>query len=287
MSNAFRKSHLGIEKIRIPFPERLVQKKIKEVRIIPQFNGKFFSIEYVYEQENEPAEVDSTRAIAIDLGLDNLATCVDSKTGASFILDGRKLKSINQHWNKERARLQSIADKQQLHGTTERIARMTLKRNNQVMDAIRKSARYIINYCIENRVGKIVIGNNLDFKRGITLGKVNNQNFTQIPLGKLRGNLANLCERYGIQYVEQEESYTSKASFFDFDMIPAFNPDNPQKYEFSGKRIKRGLYCSAKGLKVNADVNAAANILRKSKQEFNFEQLSSGLLASPLRIRLS
>jgi IS605 OrfB family transposase len=155
------------------------------------------------------------------------------------------------------------------------------------MDAIRKSARYIINYCIENRVGKIVIGYNLDFKRGIRLGKVNNQNFTQIPLGKLRGNLANLCERYGIQYVEQEESYTSKASFFDFDMIPAFNPDNPQKYEFSGKRIKRGLYCSAKGLKVNADVNAAANILRKSKQEFIFEQLSSGLLASPLRIRLS
>ena len=90
-----------------------------------------------------------------------------------------------------------------------------------------------------------------------------------------------------MRYVEQEESYTSKASFFDLDFLPVYNADNPKKYEFSGKRIKRGLYQASDGRKVNADLNGAANILRKSSRNFDFEGLSRGLLASPLRIRLA
>jgi len=287
MSREFKKIHPKLEKISIPFPERLHDKKIKEVRIVPQFNGKFFTIEYVYEQETEPVTFKSDYALGIDFGLDNLATCVSFKDGASFIIDGKKIKSINHRWNKEKAKFQSIADKQNLKGVTERIARITIKRNNQVMDVIHKTARYIINYCIVNGISKVIVGYNPDFKRNINIGKVNNQNFVQIPIGKLREQLANLAERYGIKYLEQEESYTSKASFLDADEIPVYNPDKPQEYQFSGKRVKRGLYQSANGITINADVNGAWNILRKSKHRLDYQRVCKGLLANPLRIRLT
>ena len=121
----------------------------------------------------------------------------------------------------------------------------------------------------------------------MNLGKKNNQQFTQISFGSLRETLQNLCERYGIRYVEQEESYTSKASFLDLDDIPVYNAENPYNGTFSGKRVHRGLYQFSDGRIANADVNGAANILRKSKQNFDFEGLCRGLLASPLRIRVS
>ena len=170
---------------------------------------------------------------------------------------------------------------------TKQILQLTRKRNNRTKDCIRKTARYIINYCIEQGVGTIVCGYNRDFKRCINLGKVTNQQFTQISFGNLRETLANLCERYGIQYIEQEESYTSKASCLDLDDIPIYMPEQPYTGTFSGKRIKRGLYRFSDGRIANADINGAANILRKSKQNFNFEELCKGLLDSPLRIRLS
>ena len=154
-------------------------------------------------------------------------------------------------------------------------------------DCIRKTARYIVNYCIEQGIGTIVCGYNKDFKRCINLGKVTNQQFTQISFGNLRETLANLCERYGLQYVEQEESYTSKASCLDLDDIPVYRSEQPYTGTFSGKRIRRGLYRFSDGRIANADINGAANILRKSKQNFNFEELCAGLLDSPLRIRLS
>ena len=117
-------------------------------------------------------------------------------------------------------------------------------------------ARQIGDYCIENQIGNIVVGCNPDWKRELNIGKQNNQNFVQIPHGKLREKLKYLCELYGINYVEQEESYTSKASFFDNDALPTYSANNPQKYKFSGRRISRGQYKSAKGIVLNADVNA-------------------------------
>ncbi|MBR1420855.1 MAG: IS200/IS605 family accessory protein TnpB-related protein [Selenomonadaceae bacterium] len=130
-----------------------------------------------------------------------------------------------------------------------------------------------------------ICGYNSGFKREINLGRKTNQNFTQISFGKFRSQLKTLCKRYGMQYIEQEESYTSKASFLDLDEIPIF--DSEKHGKFSGRRISRGLYRSKNGRLINADINGAANILRKSKQNFDFEELCSGLLASPLRIRLS
>ncbi|XOQ24788.1 MAG: transposase [Mitsuokella multacida] len=121
----------------------------------------------------------------------------------------------------------------------------------------------------------------------MNLGRKKNQQFTQIPFGNLLKALRNLCKRYGITYVEQEESYTSKASCLDLDDIPVYDPENPYQSIFSGKRVQRGLYQCSDGRMVNADLNGAANILRKSKQNFDFEGLCRGLLNSPLRIRVS
>ena len=275
----------GSEPILIKSSEQIASLPLKEVRIIPVFNGRSFKVQYVYEQDKQHLNLNQDNCLAIDIGLNNLATCVPT-TGTPFIMDGRKIKSINQCWNKEKARLQSILMKQGRH-TSERLQRITIKRNNRANDYIKKTARHIVNYCIQNNIGTVICGYNPDFKRNINLGSQTNQNFTQISFGSLREQIKNLCEWYGIQYVEQEESYTSKASFLDLDAIPIYNADNPYTGTFSGRRIKRGLYRSANGFLVNADVNGAANILRKSKQNFNFEELCRGVLATPTRIRVA
>jgi len=282
MSNAFMKKY-GKDRFKVPVT---VTEKIKEARILPYGNGKFFKIQFCYEIKKEELNLNKDNCLAIDTGLSNFAACVTNK-GTSFIVDGRKLKSINQYWNTRRQKLQSIKDKQDIKGDTDKIFRITQKRNRRVNDYIKKSARHIVNYCIENDIGTIVCGYNQDFKRNINLGKTTNRHFTQISFGALREQLGNLCERYGMDYIEQEESYTSKASFLDLDEIPVYKPDSDTEYIFSGKRIKRGLYKSKKGTLINADINGALNILRKSKQNFNFKELCKGLMASPLRIRLS
>ncbi len=282
VSREFAKIH---EKhlIKIPFPERLNGKNIKEVRIIPMYKGRFFKIQYCYEQDIEDLHLNQSNILAIDIGLDNLASCVTT-IGTSFIMDGRKLKSINHQWNKRRAYLQSIAMKQGNY-TTKQLQNITIKRNNRVNDYIKKVARYIVNYCISHDIGTIICGYNPGLKDEINLGKRTNQNFVQISFGNLRRTLASLCQRYGMQYIEQEESYTSKASFLDLDEIPIYKPEQSYRGTFSGKRIKRGLYRYSNGKVANADINGAANILRKSKQNFEYEKLCKGLLASPLRIR--
>jgi len=285
MSRAFRSLHPEVEDILIRFPKRLSDKKIKEVRILPINNGQFFKIQYVYEVSQEICELNKNNALSIDLGVDNLATCV-STVGMSFLIDGRKIKSINHRWNKEKARLQSIAKKQGMYQTS-RICKITEKRNNQVNDTIKKSARYIINYCIENDIGTLVVGYNPDFKRFSDIGKTNNQNFTQLPFGAFRHQLSFLCWKYGIDYIEQEESYTSKSSFLDRDILPVYDTKHSYNGAFSGKRVCRGLYKSKNGTVINADVNGSANIMRKCKQNLNYEELCKGLLASPQRIRLS
>ena len=283
VSRAFRKLHPDCD-IKIPFPKRLIDKTIKEVRIIPIRNGKCFKVQYVYETVIETVDADPANIMAIDIGVDNLASCVTT-LGTSFILDGRKLKSINQGWNKEKARLQSIADKQGMKHTA-RLSRITEKRNDRTKDVMRKSARYIINYCIENRIGTVIVGYNPDFKRNVDFGHKNNQVFVNISFGDFRQLLSGLCDRYSIRYIEQEESYTSKSSFLDSDILPEYRPEQPYAGTFSGNRVHRGLYRTKNGPIVNADINGAANILRKSKQNFDHEGLCRGLLASPLRIRL-
>ena len=281
-SNLFSKEH---KKIEINIPPILVDKKIKEIRIIPKLNARFFEIQYTYEVKEIQRELNKNNALAIDLGINNLTTCV-TNNGKSFIIDGRKLKSINQYYNKINAKLQSIKDKQKIERTTLRQKRITRKRNNRINDYLSKAARTIVNYCLNNDIGKLVLGYNEDFQRNSNIGSINNQNFVNIPYGKLRDKLIYLCKLYGIEFKLQEESYTSKASFFDGDEIPIYDKENLQEYIFSGKRIKRGLYQTSAGKLINADCNGALNILRKSKVVDLSVLYNRGELNTPKRIRV-
>ena len=284
MSNSFRKTH---KKIEITIPPILLEKKVKEIRIIPKSDGRFFEIQYTYEAGLDiREELDLNKALSIDVGINNLATCVTSE-GHSFILDGKRLKSINQWYNKNNSRLQSIKDKQHISVKTKQQSRLERKRNNQINDYISKTAGYIINYCLNNNIGNIVIGYNPTLQKDSNIGRINNQNFVTIPFGKLKDKLTYLCEYYGINLIKQEESYTSKASFFDRDEIPVYNDDNPKEYSFSGIRVKRGLYQTSKGMYLNADINGALNILKKSNVADLSVLYGRGQVDSPLRIRLT
>ena len=285
-SNTFKKKINKKIKIQIKIPSVLEDKKIKEIRIIPKFNARFFEIQYTYEIQEENIKLNTNNALAIDLGVNNLCTCV-TNTGKSFIMDGRKLKSINQFFNKQNAKLQSIKDKQNINRQTKQQYLISRKRKNRIDDYINKTCRYIINYCLANDIGTLVIGYNQSFQNKTNLGKRNNQIFTQLPFGKIREKLEYLCKRYNINYILQEESYTSKASFFDNDVLPIYNADNPQTYKFSGKRVKRGLYQTKNNYLFNADCNGALNILRKSKAVDVTILGCRGELDTPKRIRIS
>ena len=202
------------EKISVKVPPILEGQKVKFVKIIPMNKARFFEIQYVYEAAEEQRELDKQKALAIDFGVNNLMTCATSE-GGTFIIDGWKLKAINQWYNKENTRLSSIKDKQKLgKKPTSKQRRLARKRKLRV----------------------------------------------NLPYGEILQKIEYLC----VEYVEQEESYTSKASFWDKDEIPIYNADNPQSYEFSGRRIHRRLYRTSTGFEFNADVNGALNILRKS-----------------------
>ena len=281
-SRSFKKGH---KPITITIPPILLARKIKEIRIIPKSDARFFEIQYTYEVKEEQRKSNHDKVLAIDVGMNNLAACVTS-TGEAFIIDGRRLKAVNQWFNKRDARLQSIKDKQGIKGTTNQQKALYRRRNNQVNDYVLKTARIIINYCLLHGIGTLVIGYNETLQRGSRLGKRNNQQFVNLPLGKIKEKLEYLCKLYGIRFVKQEESYTSKASFFDRDFLPSYNADNSQAYEFSGARVKRGLYKHSHGF-INADVNGALNILRKSNVVSLEGLYARGEVDTPIRIRIA
>ena len=283
-SNTYKKSHKSVA---ITIPPILLDKKVKEIRIIPKANARFFEIQYVYEAENIQRNLNQNNALALDLGINNLVTAVSSE-GKSFIIDGKRLKSINQWYNKRNAQLQSIKDKQHLgYRPTNRQKANTRDRNNKVNDYMNKAARKIIDYCVSNNIGTLVVGYNETFQRNADIGKTNNQNFVNIPYGQLRSKLEYLCELNGIAFVKQEESYTSKSSFWDKDDLPVYNNDNPKTYTFSGTRIHRGMYQCKNGMCLNADVNGALNILRKSNVVSLNGLYTRGEVDTPVRIRIA
>ena len=281
-SNSFKKTHKPIE---ITVPPVLKDKKIKEIRIIPKCNARFFEIQYIYEKECIQRNLNRQKALAIDLGINNLVTAADNE-GHTFIIDGKRLKSLNQWYNKENARLQSIKDKQHIIKRTNRQKLLSVKHENKINDYMNKTAKRVIDYCIDHDIGTLVVGYNETFQRNSNLGKRNNQTFVNIPYGILRKKLRYLCELNDIDYVLQEESYTSKSSFFDHDEIPVYNKNN-DNHVFSGRRIYRGLYETYDGYVINADVNGALNILRKSNVVRLGSLYARGEVDTPIRIRIA
>jgi len=244
-------------------PKVIESKQIRQLSIIPLNKGLEYKIGFTYIDDfMSQIQEDKDLIMAIDLGINNLATCVISNN-ESFIIDGKYIKSINQFYNKRKAYLQSKKKSQKEYTKME--YKVTDKRNRRIADAINKAAKQIIDYSLTNKVTEIIVGYNKGFKtkgiKDITYKKLKskvNQNFIQVPLYKFKERIKYLCKINNIIYTEINESYTSICSFYDDEEI---------KYHsnYLGKRITRSLYKTNDNRIINADINGALNILKKSK----------------------
>lgn len=254
-----RKGLVKLSSLSLEIPtKKATVENIVEVRVVPRKNHHV--VEIVYKVEDKEIKIDNNRHASVDLGINNLMT-VSSNVTKPFIINGRPLKSINQYWNKELARLQSL-----LKGnmkTSKRIQSITNKRNNKVLDYLHKSTRELVNLLVSNNISTIVVGYNEEWKENINLGKKNNQSFVNIPFYTLIKQLEYKCKLEGINFILTEESYTSKCSFLDNEEV--CKHDN-----YLGERVKRGLFKSKEGKLINADLNGSLNILKKVVGEFEY-----------------
>ena len=268
-----RDGYLSFPKTELKLKTR-IEDKLKEVRVIPK--GSIYVVEIVYEKEIAKIQRLSKRIAGIDLGLNNFATLVNNIGIEPIVINGKVIKSINQYYNKKKAKLMSYVGNR---GSSRRIEKLTLKRNNKIKDYMHKASRFIVNWCKQYKIDTIVVGYNPNWKQEIELGKVNNQNFASIPFYQFVNMLKYKCEEEGINIIITEESYTSGCSFLDGEEVNKTNY-NP------GRRIKRGLFRSNKGILINADVNSAYNIIRKVFPEA-FAKGIEGVGLHPVRLNIA
>lgn len=241
-------------RIKPKFLEREDYKSFQQVRIIPHKSN--LVIELIYEIDCHERKADNDRYIGIDIGINNLATVANNIEAAAFIINGRPLKSANQFYNKQTSHYRGICKRMNDMDYSERMNRLTNKRNAKIDDYLHKASRYIICYCLNHDVRTIVIGKNKEWKQEPNIGKKNNQNFVQIPFARFIEMIQYKAKEQGIAVVLTEESYTSGTSFID--------GESPTKDNYNkSRRIKRGLFKSNNGILINADLNGAYQILKK------------------------
>ena len=227
---------------------------LQQVRILPR--NKRIVIEIVYNLEVSETKQDNSRYIGIDIGLDNLATLTNNCEITPIIISGRKLKSINKYYNKQMSHYKEITKRMNNLDYTNRMNKLTIKRNNMITDLIHKASKSIINYALSCGANTIVIGNNKDWKRNSSMSKKVNQSFVGIPHQMLINQIIYKAENVGIKTIITEESYTSGTSFLDNEL--------PIKQNYNkSRRIYRGLFKSNNGKLINADVNGSLQIMKK------------------------
>ena len=277
-----KKGFVKLSKTNIYISTKLDRKVIQQVRLVPKTG--YYLIEILYRKsipkKQKKKLTHQTRFASIDLGVNNLAT-VTSNVFQPLIINGRPIKSINQYYNKYCKKKQQLLPKNQY--TSKAIRQLGYKREMKLNDYLHKSAAFLVNYLVSQTIDVLVIGTNKGWKQNINIGSHNNQNFVGIPFYKFKQILIYLCEEKGIEIHEQEESYTSKASFLDGDFIPTFTSGDNKKYTFSGDRICRGLYETKNKKLINADVNGSLNILKKfinknATIEFQWDNLWNDLV---------
>lgn len=254
--------------------------EIQQVRIKWDNSLKQWYLIIIYnKQELEKAK--ETNVMAIDLGLDNLATLTFKEGNQSYLFCGKKLKSINAFVNKKISYYQSIEMKKigsDKFKNTKMINSLRRYRENYINDYLHKVSKNIIDKAIEHNVYKIVIGK----IEGLKLNMNYNKSFVQIPIQKLVELIKYKAKLQGIEVKFKEESYTSGCSAFDLEPIN-------KKYYKKTRRVVRGLFKSNFGL-VNADVNGSLNILRKEEKcipEIVKTMRDKGRVSSPLRVRVA
>ena len=231
-----------------------INNNLQQVRIVPK--DKYIVIEIIYRTEDIQLLQDNNRYIGIDLGLDNFVTITNNCGLIPLVINGKGLKSINQYYNKKISYYKSIAKRMNKLDYTNRMRKLTLKRNNKIEDCIHKASRFVINYCRNNEINTIIIGNNKNWKQNSKMSKRVNQNFISIPYYSFIQKVQYKAEEFGIKVIITEESYTSGTSFLDNEL--------PIKENYNKSRRKyRGLFVSNNGIKINADVNGSYQIIKK------------------------
>ena len=226
----------------------------QQIRFIPKRNR--IIAELVYNINVPEKKSDNQRYIGIDIGVDNLATVCNNAGEKAFIINGKPLKSINQHYNKKISHYREIAKRMNNSEYSKRMDRLTEKRNSKIDDYLHKASKYIIDYCLKHDICTIIIGKNKEWKQNVNLSKRINQHFVQIPFARLIEMIEYKAEEYGIAVVTTEESYTSGTSFID--------NEEPVKENYNkSRRVHRGLFVSNSGITINADLNGAYQILKK------------------------
>lgn len=245
----------------IHFPKKMNGFTIKtdlqsfqQVRVLPRRSK--IVIKIVYNKEVEELKEDNGKYVSIDLGLDNLATLTNNLNRQPIIISGRKIKSINQHYNKQMSHYRSIAKRMNNLDYTKRMDRLTNRRNNLIDDLIHKASRKAVNYALSCGANTIVIGNNKNWKQNSKMSTKVNQSFISIPHSKLIQQIEYKAKIVGINVIITEESYTSGTSFLDNEL--------PIKENYNkSRRVYRGLFISNKGIKINSDVNGSLQIMKK------------------------
>ena len=250
----------------------------QQARFIPGYRD--FTVELVYNIEvPDVASEDNGRYLSIDIGLDNLATVVNNIGLGPMIINGKGLKSINKYYNKKMSHYREIAKRMNDLNYTKKMDSLTRKRNNKIEDYMHKASNYIVKYVITNNINTIVIGNNKNWKQNSSMNKNVNQSFVGIPHMKFINMIKYKAENVGINVILTEESYTSGTSFLD-------NEDPVKENYNKARRIKRGLFISNKGIKINADVNGAYQIMKKVFPKV-FTDGIEGVALCPIRVNIA
>lgn len=249
---------------------------VKQVRIVPR-HGQYV-VEVIYERQEQPATVNPELVAGIDIGLNNLATLTSNQPGFTpLLVNGRPLKSINQYYNKRKANLESKLMKMDARRrTSQQLEQLTNKRTRKINHYLHTHSHRIIEHLVEQGIGTLVIGKNINWKQEANLGKRTNQHFVQIPHARFIEMLTYKAQLVGIRVILQEESHTSKCSFLDNEPICHHE-------QYLGKRVKRGLFRTSTGRRINADVNGSFNIIRKAiPDSFSARQGIEGVAVRPV-----
>lgn len=258
-----------------PIKTKIGDSKLCQVRIIPQ--ATCYVVEVIYEKKEQNLNLNKDNVLSIDLGLNNLCSCISNVDKQPFIVNGRIMKSFNQWYNKRKAKLMSFAGDK---GTSKRLRQLNNYRNFWIEDHIHKVSRFVINYCVDNNIGSLVVGLNKGWKQEINLGKKTNQKFVEIPFSRLIDKISYKCKLVGISFYLSEESYTSKVDHLAFEGL--------EKHDvYLGKRKKRGLFQSSVNKLINADINGAIGIGRKVfGDSYASRIIDSGLAFNPIRVNI-
>lgn len=271
---------LPLIKDRLYFSNLSEDARLKNVVIKPYY-GRYLMCLTVDEPDTVITSDAGPNVCAIDFGVKNFAAIVcNDETSALY--KGGAILSDRQWFYKKKAELMSIITRghEKRHAWSGKLDDLSYHSANFVKDQCHKISSSIISYCIEHNAGTLVLGVNRCWKQNSNMGRIKNQNFVSMPITVLRKMITYKAMKAGIRVIEQEESYTSKADITSMDYIPTYGVDD-EKADFSGSRIKRGLYHCGNGIIINADCNGAANIMRKALPDVWKNTKNFNFLATP------